>query len=344
MTECRHPDSADSRGSIAIQFVHDALAGAIDAGLDVEALLVGAGIPPSRLEEPRARVSPAQYASLWRQLADRTDDEFFGLDRHPMRRGSFRLMCHAALGSRNLEQAMKRALYFLRLVLDDLRAELSCEAGRAVVRIEDLRPGVPLFAHGTFLMLVLGLVCWLTDRRIPIDAAALAQPEPPHGDEYRVLFGERTRFGAPATELRFDPALLALPVVRRRRDLPAFLAEAPANFLVRYRNPHSYAARIRRSLRDGDPIDWPDFGAVACALGTTVSTLRRRLEEEGQSFQSIKDALRRDMAMELLVEGGPSMGEIAYRLGFAEPSAFHRAFRKWTGASPGAYRARAAHP
>lgn len=330
------------RGSIAIQFVHDALQGALARGLDPAPMLARAGIPGERLELPRARVSPRQYASLWRQLADHMDDEFFGLDSHPMRRGSFRLMCHATLGCTTLEQALKRALYFLRLVLDDTRGALVCEGATAVVRLDDRRPGVPLFAHGTFLMLVLGLVCWLTDRRIRLEEARLARPEPAHGAEYRVLFGDNTRFEAAQTELVFDAALLALPVVRRPRDLAAFLAEAPANFLVLYRNPHSYSARIRRLLREADPFDWPDFAAVARSLGLTESTLRRRLEEEGQSFQSIKDALRRDMAMELLVEDGPSMLEIAHRLGFAEASAFHRAFRKWTGARPGSYRARGA--
>ena len=336
------PDDSQ-RGSIAIQFVLDALQGPLARGVDVSPMLVAAAIPQERLVTPRARVSPAQFATLWRQLADHMDDEFFGLDNHPMRRGSFRLMCHAALGSRTLEQALKRAIYFLRLVLDDTSASLELADGVAVLRLHDRRENVPLFAHGTYLMLVLGLVCWLVDRRIPLLEARLAQPAPEHGAEYRVLFGDSTRFEAEATELRFDADLLSLPVTRRPEELGDFLAEAPANFLVRYRNPHSFAARIRRLLRDCDPLEWPDFESVACAFGMTVSTLRRRLDDEGHSFQHIKDAVRRDMAIELLVEDGPSMVEIAHRLGFAEASAFHRAFRKWTGARPGSYRAQASN-
>ena len=339
MSEDNRFSEDDARGTIAIQFVLDALQGAGRRGVDPAPLLARAGIPAERLATPRARVTPRQYAVLWRELADCLDDEFFGLDSHPMRRGSFRLMCQAALASRNLEQALRRALRFLRLVLDDTRGTLEAAGPLAVLRLHDRHPGVPLFAHGTFLMLVLGLVCWLTDRRIPLAAADLPAAEPPHGGEYRVLFGECTRFGCGLTEIRFDAALLALPVLRRPADLAAFLAEAPANFLLRYRNPHSYAARIRRLLRDREPSGWPDFAAVASHFGLTLSTLRRRLEDEGQSFQGIKDALRRDLAMELLAGEGPNLGDIAHRLGFAEPSAFHRAFRKWTGASPGAYRA-----
>jgi AraC-like DNA-binding protein len=66
--------------------------------------------------------------------------------------------------------------------------------------------------------------------------------------------------------------------------------------------------------------------------------LRRRLDEEGQSFQSIKDQLRRDLAINYLKHSSKSVTEIAIDLGFAEQSAFHRAFKKWTGMRPGEYR------
>ena len=99
--------------------------------------------------------------------------------------------------------------------------------------------------------------------------------------------------------------------------------------------------RAGRRLRELPPEDWPDFDALAKSMRTTASTLRRRLDEEGQPYQAIKDALRRDLAIELLAMPGSSVLDVAYRLGFAEASAFHRAFRRWTGASPGAYRDRA---
>jgi AraC-like DNA-binding protein len=72
----------------------------------------------------------------------------------------------------------------------------------------------------------------------------------------------------------------------------------------------------------------------------TRSTLRRRLEEEGQPFQMIKDQLRRDFAIDALSHTSQSVMEIAITLGFAEPSAFHRAFKKWTNTTPSEYRQR----
>ncbi len=329
----------DARGSIAVQFVEDAIGVARQRGLDVDAMLLAAGIPPNRLASSRARVSVREYARLWARLADAMDDEFFGLDRHPMRRGSFRLMSQSAVGAATLGQGLRRVVRFLRLVLDDVQGALDVVGDEASLSLRLGTGPVPLFAHGTYLTLVLGLVSWLVDRRIPVRSLAFTHVEPVHADEYRLLFGESTRFGADETRLTLDAALLELPVVRRAADLSEFLAGAPANFLVRYRNPHSCSARVRRELRREEPAEWPSFDAIADRLGFAPTTLRRRLAEEGQSFQGLKDGLRRDQAMELLANERCNIHDIAHALGFAEPSAFHRAFRKWTGASPGAYRA-----
>mgnify|MGYP006207581605 CR=1 FL=1 len=73
--------------------------------------------------------------------------------------------------------------------------------------------------------------------------------------------------------------------------------------------------------------------------GVSPQTLRRHLREEGTSFQALKDELRRDIAIYHLGRADLSLLEIAEQLGFSEPSAFHRAFKKWTGLTPGAYRA-----
>jgi len=79
----------------------------------------------------------------------------------------------------------------------------------------------------------------------------------------------------------------------------------------------------------------PDFDTLAAELNMTAATLRRRLHEEGATYQGIKDQLRRDLAISYLSDSDRSVVDIALELGFSERSAFHRAFQKWTGASPG---------
>lgn len=328
------------KGSIGITLVREALQGARARGHDTDALLRRAGIRPDLLASDRARVSAASYARLWSALADEMDDEFFGMDRHPMRRGSYRLMCHSVLGSTTLEQALQRMLGFLRLVLDDLHATLECRDGRARIVLHEVGDPPRMFARATFFMLVHGLACWLVARRMPLLEAGFAGPEPAAAADYRVRFCEQACFDQPRSWIAFDAAWLTQPVRQDEAALRVFLRGAPANLLVRWRDDGSLGARIRRRLRPLAPADWPDLPALAATLHLSVTTVQRRLRDEGQSYQRVRDGLRRDLALQLLGQGEPglSVAAVGERLGFEETSAFHRAFKKWTGVSPGAYR------
>lgn len=330
-----------NKGTISISFVEEALFEARQRGFDVAALLRDAGLNPAWLATTQARVLPEQYGALWHVLAAALDDEFFGMDAHPMRYGSFALMCHAVLGSHNLGHALERALRFLSLVLDDVRGTLVVDSPAAKIQLHDRRVRPRLFAHGTLFVILYGLACWLTGRRLPLLAVNFTQVAPDNLAEYHLVFGQDINFEQSMSFLALDEKVLSLPIIRDAPTLTEFLRKAPANFLVKYRNEEGYAARIRKILVTTPFDQWPIFEEMAGQLRTTESTLRRRLEREGISFQSVKDDLRRDLAIDLLGGTTVPVEEIALKLGFKENSAFYRAFKKWTGLSPGSYRASA---
>lgn len=327
-------------GTIAICFVAAALESMRARRLDIDGLLKEVGLAPSLLENPQARVSAQHYGKLWRRVAETLDDEFFGRDSRRMKSGSFAMLCHAVLPCRTLRSALERSLRFYGLVLDDIAGTLSRTGAEARVTLIDRMPGQPHrpFAHEVLLMLLHGVSCWLVNRRIPIRRAAFSYPEPSYSAEYRLMYCTDLSFDAEATAIVFDADYLELPVVQNERTVKEFLRTAPENILVKYKNGSSLAARIRRRLRQVLPGEVPDLESVAAELNLTSATLRRRLHEEGTSYQEIKDQLRRDLAISYLSHSGRSVMDIALELGFSERSAFHRAFRKWTGASPGEFR------
>lgn len=333
------------KGTISILFVEAALGGLRDKGFDADEMLEQIGLSPNLLHLPHARVSSDAYTMLLRLVAQVLDDEFFGQDSRRMKVGSFAMMCHAVVQCRTLERALKRALRFFALALDDLCGTLSCDQdGMVRLTLKDAEGAPPrVFAHETFLMFVHRLACWLVNRRIPIQWAAFRYAQPPQAaNEYPLMFTSDLRFGHEHTAVAFEAKYLALPVVRTAQSLKEFLTVAPENLLVQYKDSNSLAAQIQRRLRDQPPAEWPGFDQIADDMRTSASTLRRRMEAEGQSYQAIKDHLRRDMAITLLSDSTMSVMDIAAELGFAETSAFHRAFKKWTGANPGEYRRSAA--
>ena len=330
----------NDRGTISLSLVEETLALARARGLDVLPLVEAAGIAPQMLTAPKSRVSSAQYGALWAGIARALDDEFFGQDSHPMRSGSFIAMTQCALTARNGAQALSRALGFMRLVLDDLSAQVSSEPNRARITFSH-REGTPqptMFAYATYFILVYGLVCWLVGRRIPLLAARFRCTEPAAAHEYRLMFCDDMRFDQDASYVDLPPEFLELPVIQTTETIKPFLRNAPGNFIVKYRNPGSVAARVRKMLRALPMASWPAADQIAVRLHVAEATMRRHLKQEGYTYQSIKDDLRRDIAIAELQDSRRSIAEIATRVGFAEPSAFHRAFRKWTGMRPTDYR------
>ncbi|MQX75781.1 AraC family transcriptional regulator [Sinorhizobium medicae] len=322
------------RRMIAPCFMDDTLECLRRHGVDAGPLLAQVGLPPV-ITGP---VPAEQYGALWHAVAQVMDDEFFGEGARPMRAGSFALLCHAILSTVTLEHALRRALRFLRIVLDDPHGELVVEDGLAQIVLEDAGATRSAFAYRTFWIILHGVNCWLIGRRLPIRWVDFRCSAPPAGTDYRLFFGAPVRFDQPRTRLVFDAEYLKLPPIRDERALKHFLRHAPANILVRYRHDAGLSTAIRRRLQALDPSAWPGFETLAARMRIAAPTLRRRLKQEGQTYRSIKEDLRRTLAMEALAERGQNLAQLAVELGFSEPSAFHRAFRKWTGKSPAQFR------
>jgi AraC-like DNA-binding protein len=334
------PGGRAEPGTVAICFVAAALESVRARHMDTDALLTRVGLSPSLLQVPQARVSAKHYGELWRLVALTLDDEFFGQDSRRMKAGSFAMLVHAVLGCKNLGQALDRSLRFYGLILDDIGGSLTREEKEATIILCERTAGAAprIFGHEVLLMLLHGVACWLVGRRIPILRARFAYPEPPHSAEYRLMYCTDLAYGGPHTAIVFAADYLNLPIVQNERSVKEFLRTAPESILVKYKNGSSLSARIRRRLRQLLPSEVPDFDQLAGELNMTTATMRRRLHEEGSSYQGIKDQLRRDLAISYLSHSDRSVMDIALELGFSERSAFHRAFRKWTGASPGEFR------
>ncbi len=326
-------------GTIAICFVAAALQSVRARNLNEDELLARVGLSPTLLQVPQARVSARLYGALWRAIALKLDDEFFGQDSRRMKAGSFAMLCHSVLACKTLAHALERSLRFYALILDDISATLEREGGEARITLHERVAGASrVFAHELLLMLLYGVSCWLVGRRIPILRTEFSYAEPAHRAEYRLMYCAQLSFNRPHTALVFESGCLDLPVVQNDRSIKEFLRTAPENILLKYKNSSSLSAKVRRRLRQCLPGEVPDFERLAGELNMTAATVRRRLQEEGASYQSIKDQLRRDLAISYLSHSTRSVMEIALELGFSERSAFHRAFRKWTGASPGEFR------
>jgi AraC-like DNA-binding protein len=337
-----------SARTVPIDLLLVSIAFAQGRGWEVDEMLRDAGISSTLLDDGRSRVTEEQLTDFVQELWRRTDDEMFGLAAHPLPRGSMRLLCYGILGANDLAGILDRLQGLARAM--PALPSLSVEHDGGVVRVAmappsaadpdlDLAAPLPTCAG---LAVLHRLVAWAIGGRLPMVAVELPyrrQMEETHD----LVFAAPLVFDAAMPAIVFDASQLQKPVMRTEAELEDFIARSPAGLLARPAQETTVADQVRRmvelAIRDRRPTDIPTGDQVADRLAISPQTLRRRLAHDGTSLRVVRDAVLRDAAITWLVDGEEPIADLAVKLGFSEPSAFTRAFRRWTGNPPSAYRA-----
>jgi AraC-like DNA-binding protein len=172
--------------------------------------------------------------------------------------------------------------------------------------------------------------------------ASFEHPAPSYRSEYTRLFDGVERFDQSFTGIVFDRALLSASQLNGDAELYRVLEVQAEARTARLGRKASYAERVRHHLLDAAQDRGQDFdmGDVARALGVSVRTLRRRLQEEGVTYSTVAGEAFADLAKRLLVDEERSVEETAYAMGFSAPTSFHKAFKRWTGTTPKVFRQR----
>ncbi|MGB4063651.1 MAG: AraC family transcriptional regulator [Azonexus sp.] len=328
-------------------FVTGMLAGLTRRNIDPAPLLAATNID---IADTASRIPVESYAALYNRLNHQLDDEGFGLFAQPMRVGSFEFLCRACISAPTLAEALARACRFLHVVLPDLAVSVRRTHGHAELVISETRKLADhtddsgrVFAFEWLLRLLHGLSCWLAGRGIGLDSVIFPYRKPPHFADYALIFTEDSRFaptvpgGTGTLVASFNANLLDLPIRRDEAALNTFLEGAPGKITTLYRRDREMVIRVRDLLRAALP-ETLSLDDIADRLYLSPRTIHRRLEEEGSSFRAIKDALRRDMALARLTKTDDPITKVAADLGYADSSAFYRAFVEWTGMAPVHYR------
>ena len=283
--------------TIPMAFVHGMLSGVRARGLAIELYLADAGIDAALLAQPGARVTAEQYVALFQSLTDRLDDDLLGFLPRPLRRGSFALIVRSAAAEDTLGQAMRRAGRTFGLLQQDVALQWVSAGPLAGLSLRFDAPAAaqPVFLHELLLRSFWRLLAWLAGGRLPAERFDFAFPAPAHAGSYGKIFPAPLCFGQAQSALWIDARHLQQPVRQDKAAVRAFLADARASIIVP-RRADLTSERVRGHLQQAQPA-WPDLGSTAAALHMAASTLQRRLAADGTSFQALKDALRRDLAI-----------------------------------------------
>lgn len=325
------------------------LRAAAQRGADAEALRQAAGLDTAQLADPDGRLPLAAMQRLWQFATEATRDPHLDLHLpeliHP---ASFGALSYVLLHSPTLGAALAQLCRYQDLACNGTRTSLR-RLGETSVElvVEITSPAItdPRYVLNAELAVGLHLVRLLSGQPLVPEAVRLAYPAPPDPREHQRVFAPApVQFGTPDSALRLPAAVLALPIPTADPQLLALLEPHAAALLARLHQPLTLADSVRRELLRLLAQAEPTLAAVAKALCSSPRALQLHLRQAGHSYQQLLDEVRRELAERHLRDHHLDTTDIAFLLGFAEPSVFARSFRRWTGQTPGAFRRAAAGP
>jgi AraC-like DNA-binding protein len=317
------------------------------AGAPREELLESAGLSEADVSDPDGRVPIEAQYRIWLEIAARSPlpiGLMMGQNFGPEMLGVVGL---AARQEPTVHAAFDFLWKFRKLVGGPLMGEARIEDGRGVIGkvLPQQYSGLRHFGE-SFTASSLSFIRKITGReeirplQIRLQHAAPGDLEP-----LRECFGCPIEFQSHETAVELEASVLALPVRTADVGLRAYLEthaqrlleKLPARSVTDDLPDRAFRALVEE-LRGGQPT----ADRVARKLGVGKRTLQRRLQDSGVDFSALLDKSRRELALQYLHGTELAAYEIAYLLGYTEPSAFFRAFKRWTGKTPSELRAAAA--
>ena len=329
--------------TLSIASVNLILFAARQRGADADALARAVGIDPTQLRDPDGRVLIRQVQTLWREIVAATGDPDIALQLgeivNPVAIG---VLAYVMMHSPTLGRAFDKLCQYQDIVCEGIRTTGQLMPGGSTfalsLHITSADIVYPQHALNSELSVYLSAMRALTGHRITAQAIQFAYPHPADTRAHeRVFAPARLTFDAPQTTMLLDADLLDLPVLNANPSLSMLFEKHATAILDNLKTP-TLSSRVKTEIVEMMKGEEPTLPAVADRLAMGVRTLQLHLKDEGTTYQQLLDDVRRDLAIEHLRKPNLSTTDIAYLLGFAEPSVFFRSFKKWTGQTPGAYR------
>lgn len=312
-------------------------------GINVASSLAGSGIQPNDLDDPDGLATPEQELLVLRNIVRLVPEPGLGLSIGSQYHiGILGKLGGAAIHSDTGLDAVRILFRFDQLLLVFLQYELKVQGDLIYVRLRELvdLKDIRIFLCEREVAANYRMVCDVLRERVQLNELRFAYPRPEYASLYQNIFQCPIVFGAPEhmfivdKNYLFKQLPLANPLARKTYEREC------EQLCLRLSRQGTMSERLRQEmLFHEDAV--PSFNELARRVNLSPRTLNRRLKEEGASYKDLSSSIRKDKAVELLKTTDLPIEQIAERLGYSNLSNFYRAFRSWTGDTPGNFRKRA---
>jgi AraC-like DNA-binding protein len=305
-------------------------------GFDLRSVLDRVGIPRSALEDTKARFPKRKFQALWQLASEATGDPAIALRvSTTVKANALGIIGYLASASESRRNAFELVKDLTPLLWEDVECDL--ESGGEVAFIRCRTGTDPQGSHFT-TEYAIGLTVTMSralgaGRSDPLEAR-FSYSAPPYADEYEQILRLPIRFDAGEDGVLFPISMMDSLNPSADAALRQVLERYAADQLVRIPTSARFSQRVRACILSMLPLGGLTADTVAAQFSMSNRTLRRRLKQEATSYQEILDDVRAELACHYLTKEKRRIDEVAVLLGFSDPSAFTKAFRRWTGQTP----------
>jgi AraC-like DNA-binding protein len=312
-------------------------------GVAPEALCRAAGLAPAGLVDADGEIPFAQLLRLAECGARLTRDDAFGL--HVGQRADARtygLLGYVTINRRTFGEALGAMIHYQRIRTNAVEFTLEVADAETHLayhyRAADVAPQGRRQVSEAMLSTMMRVGRGLTGVEWAPREVHFEHEEPRDTSEHARIFRAPVSFGRRLTKLVFDATILELPLVGADPRLGSLLERQAEELLAGSPLHGDFAARVREAIKEGLPGGEARVEPVCRGLGVSPRTLQRKLRDEGTTFLKLLEETQRALAEFYLRKPEVAICEVSYLTGFSQPSAFHRAFRRWTGLTPKEFR------
>lgn len=307
-------------------------------GITAQELCAATGFDPTIHTAPDARIPLALETQLWNTAATLSNDADFGLHAAEIiRPGAFDVFDYAVRTAPDLGGALNRMVRYNRLVHDLAVFNLVEQPDTICIEHQFNSADINPCRHASEFTLASLLIIGeqMTGQALQPLAVNFPHSKPDQTTEHLRIFGVMPIFGSTVSSLTLPRSVLARPIPDADPGLSRIVMAHAEQLLARFARTTPDITTTVRTYLASDMAQGPKtLSRIAQHMHMSERSLQRRLTDEGTNFAKLADEVRKELALRYIADQRLSLGEVAYLLGFAEPSPFHRAFKRWTGMTP----------
>lgn len=331
----------DQRRHVSNKAMQGILEAAAQYPLPIDVVLAAVGLNAKALNDIDGRISHRQACDIWQELVSRSGDPYLGLSLIQFSKPeTYDVLGYISNSCENLGEALVKASQYFKIIHsgEDLTLEINEQTAQVTHRLaEPLAPKPAAFNQWIIASIVLFLQKATGVEWKPLQVG-FEHPKPKNLEPYHRFFCCPIEFDRPTNEVIFNIDLLKLPLLNADNKLCELLEQHAKERLAKLPQSENFLDNVRQIIYKNLTVGNFSLNEISKQMGYTPRTLQRKFKEAGLSYQTLLDEIRQELSYCYLREGQISTSEIGFLLGFSEASAFHRAFRRWTGKTPGEYR------